>query len=108
MKNAGASSNNAEQWKTNNQAYGQHYQSKDGLANEAAKNTQQSQGQSLKQKFAVSTLDHLKKLDPSGFVHQQENVAQRERHGLFTQPPGLAIGDQYHDKKRKTVDYRSR
>lgn len=76
------------QWKTNNQSYGQH----------VSKGT--SQSQQLKQKFAVSTLDQLKRDDQSGYVHQQENIAQRERHGLFTQPPWLSLGDQYHDKKR--------
>lgn len=100
MKNA-ASSSGAGQWKTNNQAYGQHYNQTSGAAEDPAKNTLNSQ--SLRQKFATSTLDQLKNADPSGFVHQQENVAQRERHGLFTQPPGLSLGDQYHDKKRKPL-----
>jgi len=69
MKSAAASG--AEQWATNNQAYGQHYNQNNGSAGDPAKNTQQSQSSNLRQKFAVSTLDHLKKADPSGFVHQQ-------------------------------------
>lgn len=59
---------NSQQWQTNNQSYGQHY-SQDKQS--------QSKTSGLRQKFAESTLDMLKRDDPSNFVLQQENVAQR-------------------------------
>jgi len=39
-------------------------------------------------------------LDVGNFVHEQEKIAQKERHGLFTQPLGLSPGDLYQDAKR--------
>jgi hypothetical protein len=50
--------------------------------------------------MANSTLDFLKQNDKKAFIHQQENIAQLSRHGLFTQPMTLATGDKYADKKR--------
>lgn len=79
-----------ERWKTNNQSYGELL---------SAPNRQP-----LKHKLAISTLDILKKADPSGYVHEQQNIAQRERHGLFTQPPWLSHGDKYLDKKRNFTE----
>lgn len=81
---------NHDQWRTSSQDYG----------NNSSNNIQTS---TLRQQFARSTLDELKKTDVNNFIHQQENIGQRWRHGLFTQPPGLSIGDQYIDSKRNLL-----
>ena len=78
------------QFQTNNQSYGSHY-NKSSSVN--------------KQRMANTTLDFLKQNDGNDFIHQQENVAQRSRHGLFTQPMTLATGDAYADKKRTILSY---
>lgn len=70
---------------TSNKEYGSHY----GRAQS-----------SKKESIGKTTLGFLIKNDVGNYLHQQENVAQRSRHGLFTQPMGLANGDQYHDIKR--------
>ncbi|CAK91464.1 unnamed protein product (macronuclear) [Paramecium tetraurelia] len=31
------------------------------------------------------------------YIRDLENISQRERHGLFNQPPPLSLGDQYND-----------
>ncbi|CAD8072727.1 unnamed protein product [Paramecium sonneborni] len=31
------------------------------------------------------------------YIRDLENLSQRERHGLFSQPPPLSVGDQYND-----------
>lgn len=56
-----------------------------------------------KQPIGQTTLGFLVKNDVDGYIHQQENIAQRTRHGLFSQPMGLANGDTYHDKKRNSL-----
>ena len=76
-------------WKTNNQSYGAHY----GRASTASK----------KPKVGKSTLEYIQGLDKGGFIHEQENIAKRERHGLFTQPVGLSSGDVYEQAKRTKV-----
>jgi hypothetical protein len=68
--------------KTNNQVYGSHY----GRSSSQAK-----------QKIGKSTVGFLESLDKGNFIHEEENIAKRERHGLFTQPLGLAPGDPYRD-----------
>jgi len=45
-------------------------------------------------------LEFLVKNDTGNYIQTQENIAQRNRHGLFSQPMGLANGDPYHDAKR--------
>lgn len=70
---------------TSNHDYGSHY----GRA-------QSNQ----KQPIGRTTLEFLVKNDVGDYIHHQENIAQRTRHGLFSQPMGLANGDTYHDKKR--------
>ena len=72
-------------YKTHNMQYGSYYK--------------RSSSQN-KQFIGSSTLEFLKNEDPTGFLHQQENIAQKSRHGLFTQPMGLAPGDVYQDEKR--------
>lgn len=47
-----------------------------------------------------STIEYLVRNDVGNYLHHQENIAQRTRHGLFSQPMGIAQGDHYHDKKR--------
>lgn len=72
------------QWKTSSQQIGS------------------SLGRSVSQpkpKIGASTLEYLKSIDKGTFVAEQENVAQRERQGLFTQPLGLSPGDAYQDPK---------
>ena len=73
---------------TSNQSYGSHY-----------RRTQSSK----KEQIGKTTLEFLVKNDTGNYVHTQENVAQRSRHGLFSQPMGLANGDQYHDSKRISI-----
>lgn len=70
---------------TTNQLYGSHYP--------RSRTTQ-------KEAVGRSTIEYLVKHDSGNYIHTQENVAQRSRHGLFSQPMGLANGDQYHDAKR--------
>ncbi len=70
---------------TSNNEYGSYY-------GRAQSNKKPSVGQ--------TTLGYLVKNDVGNFIHHQENIAQRTRHGLFSQPMGLANGDQYHDQKR--------
>lgn len=65
-------------WKTGNGSYGAHYSAP-------------------KPKVGHSTSGFLISQDPTGFLLQQENVAKRERHGLFSQPLNLAPGDLYKD-----------
>jgi len=81
------SSSKPNNWKTSNQQYGTHY-------GRSASNP--------KPKIGRSTLEYLTSIDKGNFVHEQEKVAQKERHGLFTQPLGLSPGDQYQDAKRTT------
>lgn len=69
-------------WKTNNQMYGSHY----GRSSTQPKN-----------KIGRNTVGYLESLDKGNFIHEEENIAKRERHGLFTQPLGLAPGDPYRD-----------
>lgn len=70
------------QWKTSSQSYGQH----------AARSASEP-----KKKVGPSTQKYLESLDAKGFIHEQENIAKRERHGLFTQPLGIEPGDPYRD-----------
>ena len=70
---------------TSSQSYGSHY----GLSKSAKKPS-----------VGRTTLEFLVKHDQGNYVHTQENIAQRQRHGLFTQPMALANGDQYLDAKR--------
>ena len=70
---------------TSNQSYGSHYG--------------RSQS-SKKEMIGRTTLEFMIKNDKGNYVQTQENVAQRSRHGLFSQPMGTANGDQYHDAKR--------
>jgi hypothetical protein len=56
---------------------------------------------SKKESIGKNTLGYLVKNDIGNYIQSQENIAQRTRHGLFSQPMGLANGDQYHDIKRK-------
>ena len=70
---------------TSNQVYGSHYG--------------RSQS-SKKESVGRNTLEFLVKHDSGNYIQTQENIAQRSRHGLFSQPMGLANGDQYHDAKR--------
>lgn len=79
-------------WKTSNQQYG----SQHGRSGSGPKN---------KTKIGRSTLEYLESLDKGNFVHEQEKIAQRERHGLFTQPLGLSPGDLYQDLKRTQLFY---
>lgn len=72
---------------TSNNEYGSHYGRPHSLS---------------KQPIGQTTLGFLVNNDVGGYLHQQENIAQRSRHGLFSQPMGLANGDTYHDKKRIT------
>lgn len=72
-------------WKTSNQQYGSQ-----------AKRS----GSAPKPKIGRSTHQFLESLDVGNFVHEQEKIAQKERHGLFTQPLGLSPGDLYQDAKR--------
>jgi hypothetical protein len=60
-------------------------------------------GAHYKKSIGKTTLGFLVKQEAGEFVHQQENIAQRSRHGLFTQPMTLATGDQYFDKKRINI-----
>lgn len=73
---------------TSNNEYGSHY----GRSNS-----------NKKESIGRTTLEFLVKNDTGDYIHHQENIAQRPRHGLFTQPMGLANGDQYHDKKRRDL-----
>lgn len=75
---------------TSNKEYGSHY----GRAES-----------SKKESIGRNTLEYLVRTDTGNFIHHQENIAQRTRHGLFSQPMGLASGDQYHDQKRKILRY---
>jgi len=71
---------------TSNQVYGSHYG---------------RPGSSKKESIGRNTLQFLVKNDTGNYIQTQENIAQRTRHGLFSQPMGLANGDYYHDIKRK-------
>jgi hypothetical protein len=53
-----------------------------------------------KEPIGRTTLEFMVKHDSGNYIHTQENIAQRSRHGLFSQPMGLANGDQYNDIKR--------
>lgn len=75
----------SKQWQTSNQQYGTH----------ARRSASQP-----KTKVGRSTLELLEAQDPTRFLHEQEKIAQRERLGLFSQPVGLAPGDQYRDSRR--------
>ncbi|CAD8149701.1 unnamed protein product [Paramecium octaurelia] len=35
------------------------------------------------------------------YIRDLENLSQRERHGLFSQPPPLSVGDQYNDSHKR-------
>ena len=70
------------QWKTNNQSYGQHIVKSNSVP---------------KKKVGRSTIEFLQGQDVGNFIHEEENIAKRERHGLFGQPLGLAPGDPYKD-----------
>ena len=70
---------------TSNQTYGSHY----GRA-----------CSTKKEPIGRTTLQFLVNHDSGNYVQTQENIAQRSRHGLFSQPMGLANGDEYHDIKR--------
>jgi hypothetical protein len=70
---------------TSNQTYGSHYSRAHS---------------SKKDPIGKTTLEFLVKNDQGNYIHTQENIAQRSRHGLFSQPMGLANGDHYHDAKR--------
>lgn len=74
---------------TSNQVYGSHY----GRSRS-----------SKKESIGKNTLEFLVRNDTGNYIQTQENIAQRTRHGLFSQPMGLANGDQYHDIKRKNAN----